>query len=95
MYDPAARVDAGYLDQIVAPDEVEATAIAEAARLAATLHLGPFALTRKYVRGDTGRALDEALAADVGRSWSPRPDPAAPAGLGRRVLDGAPGPRRR
>lgn len=35
MYDPAAAVDAGYLDRVVAPDEVEAVAFAEAQRLGA------------------------------------------------------------
>lgn len=66
VYDPASAIDAGYLDQTVPLEEVDTAAVAEAARLAGTLHLGPFALTREYVRGDTGRALETALAADMG-----------------------------
>jgi len=52
IYDPAGAIDAGFLDRVVAPEQVEREAIAEAQRLAEldpTAHHG----TKRSLRGPT------------------------------------------
>lgn len=63
---PADAVAAGFLDEVVPLDSVEARAIEVAAQRAATVHPGPFRRTRQVMRGasadrlrDTLRELDE------------------------------------
>jgi enoyl-CoA hydratase len=66
LYDPAGAVDAGFLDAAVAPEELEAHALAEARRWAAF----PRAAYRGQVlvaRGERLGRLAEAVAADRGR----------------------------
>jgi enoyl-CoA hydratase len=65
VYDPAGAVEAGWLDELVAPDAVEATAVAHATDLAATLHPGAFARTRTNTRGAVGEAILEGLDLDL------------------------------
>ncbi|MCU0268374.1 MAG: crotonase/enoyl-CoA hydratase family protein [Acidimicrobiales bacterium] len=65
VFDPAAAVDAGYLDRILPADQVAPAAIERATELAATLHPGPFALTRTYVRGELTTHLRTILAEDI------------------------------
>jgi enoyl-CoA hydratase len=65
VYDPAGAIEAGYLDQIVPLAEVEATAIATAKEMAATLQRGAFRLTREYLRGATAERLLDMLEQDV------------------------------
>lgn len=58
IYDPDGAVRAGYLDEVVAPDQVIARATAEAARLAA-LPRTAFKATKQRLRG---RTIDHVLA---------------------------------
>jgi enoyl-CoA hydratase len=64
-YGPAAACDAGFLDRVVAPERIEAEALAEAARLA-ELPRKAFAETKRAMRGPTVQrirsGLDESLA---------------------------------
>jgi len=62
---PAEAVAVGFLDQVVAPDEVEATALAAGHDLAARLHAAPFVMTRENCRGAIARLMDDALDADM------------------------------
>ena len=64
-HDPAAAVDAGFLDEVVAPDDVVDRARAVATELAEQLQDGPFRLTRTIVRGALAEQLRDALAADL------------------------------
>lgn len=66
IYTPETAREVGWLDRVVAPEALEAEALAEAARLTAIG--GPhFALTKKTLRGETAayirRTLDENLRA--------------------------------
>ncbi len=62
---PAQALEAGYLDEVVAPDEVAPRVAAIAAELAEALHPGPFRLTRHTVRGALAERLRGALADDL------------------------------
>ncbi len=63
---PADALDAGFLDEVVAPEEVRARAIEVAQRLADTVHPGPFRTTRRNIRGALAAELREGLFADTG-----------------------------
>jgi len=65
VYDPAGAVDAGYLDQVVAGDDVEAAAVAKAHELADTLRSGAFRMTRSIMRDDLVQHLRDDLAWDL------------------------------
>jgi enoyl-CoA hydratase len=65
IYTPEGAVDAGYLDAVVAPDDVVATARDRAAALAATLSPPAFRATRKVVRGPVATAIRAELDADL------------------------------
>ena len=65
VYDPAGAVLAGYLDAIVAADDVVPAAIAQATELAERLRPAAFAATRINCRGAAARFMREKLAADV------------------------------
>lgn len=68
MYDPEGAVDAGFLDAAVAPEELDAAALAEAQRWASL----PRAAYRGQVlmnRGERLGRLAEAIAEDRGRSF--------------------------
>lgn len=66
VYDPAGAVAAGYLDQVVALDQVEATAVAAAHELAGALHPTAFGLTREYLRQATADKVLAGLELDSG-----------------------------
>ncbi len=55
-HDPAAAVEAGFFDEIVALDHVVGRARAVATELAEQLHSGPFRMTRTIVPGSPCRA---------------------------------------
>ncbi len=61
IYDPEGALAAGYLDRVVAGDELEAEVVGHAAMLAAGLNRAAFQLTRRYVRA----ALADRLRADL------------------------------
>jgi len=65
VYDPAGAIDAGYLDAVVAADEVEAAAVARAHELADTLRSGAFRMTRSIMRDDLVQRLRDGLAWDL------------------------------
>ena len=66
VYDPEGAVAAGYLDQVVALDQVEPTAIAAAHELAGALHPTAFGLTREYLRQATADKVLAGLELDSG-----------------------------
>lgn len=62
---PTEAVEAGFVDEVVGADEVTARTLAKAAELAATLHAGPFQLTRTNCRSALAAELRESLTADL------------------------------
>ena len=62
---PAEAVDAGFLDEVVALDEVRDRATVVAQELADTVHPGPFRVTRTTMRGALAERLRESLPADL------------------------------
>ena len=65
VYDPAGAVVAGYLDQVVADDEVISTALTHAAELAERLDPNAFALTRANCRGASLELIRSGLTNDI------------------------------
>lgn len=65
VYDPAGAVEAGYLDQVVPLDQVEATAIEQAHDLADSLHPTAFRLTREYLRKEAADRVVSGLEFDT------------------------------
>ena len=64
IYDPEAAQRAGYVDEVVAPDEVMPRALAEAARLAG-LGRAPFRATKERLRGATIAHIRGSLESDM------------------------------
>ena len=64
IYDPDAALRAGYLDAVVAADDVLARAREEAARLAAFGSM-PFRATKQRLRGKTIALIRDSLATDL------------------------------
>jgi len=65
IYDPSGAVEAGYLDRVVAPDEVEDAAIAHGQHLADTLQRGAFRVTRNNMRAALGKELQRGMDEDM------------------------------
>lgn len=70
MYAPADARDAGYLDAVVAPEDLDATAQA-AAEAWAKLPAAAYAAQVRVIRGARIAALEAAVAADRANSTSP------------------------
>jgi enoyl-CoA hydratase len=70
MYAPSGAVDAGYLDTVVAPEELEATAQAAAAAWA-KLPAAAYAAQVRVIRSARIAALEAAVAADRANGASP------------------------
>jgi enoyl-CoA hydratase len=70
MYAPDGAVDAGYLDAVVAPEELEAAAQAAAAAWA-KLPAAAYAAQVRVIRGARIAALEAAVAADRANGASP------------------------
>jgi enoyl-CoA hydratase len=66
LYDPEAAIEAGFLDRLVAPAEVEAAAVGAAQELAERLHPAAFRFTRELLRGPSAERLTAAIEADRG-----------------------------
>ena len=64
IYDPAAAIDAGYLDRVVPADQLEAATLAEARRLT-ELHPRAFAETKRKLRGAVVERIRTGLQADL------------------------------
>lgn len=62
---PGQAVDAGFLDEIVALDQVRDRAVEVAQRLADTVHPVPFRVTRATIRGALAADLRASLAEDL------------------------------
>ncbi|MFN8052538.1 MAG: crotonase/enoyl-CoA hydratase family protein [Acidimicrobiales bacterium] len=62
---PDHAVEAGFLDEVVMLDQVEARAVAVAQHLADTVHPGPFRVTRATIRSGLAEQLRANLAADL------------------------------
>lgn len=62
---PDEALEAGFLDQVVEPEEVAALAATVAAELAESLHAGPFKMTRATMRSALAAELRAALADDL------------------------------
>lgn len=65
VLDPASALAAGYLDEVVAPEDVEARALEVASGLAAHVHPTAFRLTRANIRGALAARLNAELAEDL------------------------------
>lgn len=65
VHSPDEAQQAGFLDEVVDADQVVARATEVAADLAATLHPGPFRMTRSTTRGAVAANLRQVLAADL------------------------------
>lgn len=65
VYSPVDATDAGFLDQVVAPDQVESEARAAAAQLAESVNPRAFAATRRNVRAATADKILSELDADL------------------------------
>ena len=63
--DPDEALDAGFIDEVVAPDAVEARCLEVAGELAATVHPGPFRMTRNTIRGKLADELEAGLVEDL------------------------------
>ncbi len=61
VYNPERARDAGFLDEVVAPDEVEERTLARATAWAADLHADAFTRTRAILRRPLLERLDAAL----------------------------------
>ncbi len=72
IYDPSGAAAAGYLDQVVAGEELVATAMAEARRLA-TLPGSAYGGTKQTLRAATIEHIRNTLEADILRLTSPTP----------------------
>jgi len=65
VYDPAGAVEAGYLDEVVAPEALMERAIAKAEQLA-TLDLPSHTATKRRMREQLSQALQEAIDKELG-----------------------------
>ena len=65
IYDPSSAVEAGYLDEVVDADQLQASAIALAEQLAG-LDMEAHKNSKARVRSDLNAALDEALEKELG-----------------------------
>lgn len=64
IYSPESSLDAGFLDRVVAPDDLFSTALEESRRLA-QLPRAAFARTRGLVRREVLERIEETLAGDL------------------------------
>jgi enoyl-CoA hydratase len=67
IYDPAGAVDAGFLDVVVEPDQVDDVARTRANELATGLHDMPFRVTREHRRGEAAARIKAGLESDIER----------------------------
>ena len=70
IYDGEGALDAGFLDRVVAAEEVEAEALAEATSLAA-LDAGAYRVTKQSVRGAVAAEILAGLDDDIGSMTGP------------------------
>jgi len=73
IFDLNTAVDAGFLDEVVDPDEVEATAIARAQDFAANLNPRAFAASREPLRGPSAERIAATMTSDIAKFFLDRP----------------------
>ena len=72
IFDPDTALDAGFLDEVVAPDGVEATAIARARSFASTLNPRAFAASREPLRGPAAERIASTMTSDIAKFFVDR-----------------------
>ena len=72
IFDPDTARDAGFLDEIVEPDGVEATAIARAQDFASTLNPRAFAASREPLRGPAAERISATMTSDIAKFFVDR-----------------------
>lgn len=65
IYDPDGALDAGYLDEIARPDDLEAVAIERGHRLADGLNGAAFTMTRQLDRGAAAERIRDSISSDL------------------------------
>jgi len=65
IYDPEGAVEAGFLDVLVEPDQVDDVAAERAAELASMIHSLPFTMTRENRRGEAAARIRAGLQSDI------------------------------
>lgn len=71
IYDPASAVEAGFLDRVVAPDELAEEAMRVATELS-KLPTEPYALTKQRMRAPVAERVRATLAEDMARITPPQ-----------------------
>ena len=72
IFDPDTALDAGFLDEIVDPHDVESTAIARAQHFASALNSRAFAASRAPLRGPAAERIAATLTSDISRFFVDR-----------------------
>ena len=72
IFDPDTARDAGFLDEIVEPEGVEATAIARAQDFASTLNPRAFAASREPLRGPAAERISATMTSDIAKFFVDR-----------------------
>ena len=74
IFDPDTALDAGFVDEVVEPDGLEATAVARAQHFAATLNQRAFAASRGPLRGPSAERIASTMASDIANFFLDRPE---------------------
>jgi len=74
IFDPDTALDAGFVDELVEPDDLEATAVARAQHFAATLNQRAFAASRGPLRGPSAERIASTMASDIANFFLDRPE---------------------
>ncbi|HUP75878.1 MAG TPA: crotonase/enoyl-CoA hydratase family protein [Acidimicrobiales bacterium] len=72
IFDPDTARDAGFLDEVLDPDEVEARAVDRARDFASTLNLRAFAASREPLRGPAAERIAATMTSDIARFFVDR-----------------------
>jgi enoyl-CoA hydratase len=72
IFDPDTAIEAGFVDEVVDPDEVESTAIARAQHLATTLNSRAFAASREPLRGPSAERIAATMTGDIAKFFLDR-----------------------
>ena len=72
IFEPDTALDAGFLDEIVDPDEVETTAISRAQHFAVTLNPRAFAASREPLRGPAAERIASTMTSNIAQFFVDR-----------------------
>ena len=67
IFEPDAALDAGFVDEIVDPEDVESTAIERAQHFATTLNQRAFAASREPLRGPSAERIAATMTDDIAK----------------------------